>query len=416
MENNIENKLLDKFKLNIAISNFEEEYKNNTNKRNTLYSRKNWRYIMKKRIITTACASIVLVSGVVCATNIENIKNYFVGLDYGIRTAAENGYIANPKMDYVKSDVEIENEGIILDDISTEVKIEDFMMDDLNLNVEFGFIFDKNIKEVFDLDNLRNINLDDLIVQDEENRIIYNGENGLMCFPSYHNKENNSVGLTYNMYSDSYPKSKKLYFTFNKIKLIEKDIQNTVTLKGSWQIQVDVPENMYNRTSENYRVVSCDNENFEVYSSKVTDTGFEIGVIISDIKREKSPFTYQELYEKTEKYNKEFEEGTLSKEAIEFMDKYNEYQLKNNPIQVTSYSGIGTREKAVTPSYVENDNGKNFESTLSPSRRAKTEWLDGDKYNFYETFGMTKYESTNKIKVILYYYGNPVTIELEKIK
>ena len=54
--------------------------------------------------------------------------------------------------------------------------------------------------------------------------------------------------------------------------------------------------------------------------------------------------------------------------------------------------------------------------TLSPSRKEKGEWLDGNKYNFYETFGMTKYDSTDNIRVVLYYYGEPITIELEKVK
>ena len=37
------------------------------------------------------------------------------------------------------------------------------------------------------------------------------------------------------------------------------------------------------------------------------------------------------------------------------------------------------------------------------------------QYNYYETFAMTKYEAIDKIKVILNYYGELVTIELEKI-
>lgn len=67
-------------------------------------------------------------------------------------------------------------------------------------------------------------------------------------------------------------------------------------------------------------------------------------------------------------------------------------------------------------SYVENENGKKFEITLSPSRKAKTYYIEGNKYDFYETFSMTKYDTTDKIKAVLYYYGKPVTIELEKVK
>ena len=51
---------------------------------------------------------------------------------------------------------------------------------------------------------------------------------------------------------------------------------------------------MYNRTSESYRVISCDNKDFEVYQSKVTDTGFEIGVTISNIEEPELSFTDEE--------------------------------------------------------------------------------------------------------------------------
>ena len=42
------------------------------------------------------------------------------------------------------------------------------------------------------------------------------------------------------------------------------------------------------------------------------------------------------------------------------------------------------------------------------------EWLEGDKYDFYETFGLTKYDMTDKIKVVLFYYNTTVVIEFQK--
>lgn len=53
---------------------------------------------------------------------------------------------------------------------------------------------------------------------------------------------------------------------------------------------------------------------------------------------------------------------------------------------------------------------------MSPSRRAKDKWLEGNKFDFYETFAMTKFDATNTIKVVLNYYGEAVIIELEKVK
>ena len=93
-----------------------------------------------------------------------------------------------------------------------------------------------------------------------------------------------------------------------------------------------------------------------------------------------------------------------------------EYWDKKMPIELSGFIHGELECTDTNCSYVENSNGEKFECTMSPSRRAKCDWLEGNKFDFYETFGMTKYDATDKIKVVLYYYGEPVTIELEKVK
>ena len=93
-----------------------------------------------------------------------------------------------------------------------------------------------------------------------------------------------------------------------------------------------------------------------------------------------------------------------------------EYWNKREPIELSGSIHGDLTCTTTYCSYVENSNGEKFECTMSPSRRAKADLLEGNKYDFYETFGMTKYDATDKIKVVLYYYGEPVTIELEKVK
>ena len=451
--------LLDKLKLNIAISNFEEDLKEKSP-----LIKENWRsYSMKKKIIAISCMSVLLASGVVFATNIENIKNHFEGLDKGVQTASKNGYVGNPEMDYIESEVKVDSdkqkdEGNVFDDIEVQAKIDDFMMDDLNLNIEFNFDFDEKLKEVFNFDILHSIDLLDLVIKDEENRILHSNLNkeefeeycsrnnldyvfgksnenyfntGFMNFPNNCNFENCSSKLTYNIYStEEYPKSKKLYVSFGKIKLTEENTNNIVTLKGDWNIELDVPEVMYNRTSESYRVISCDNKDFEVYQSKVTDTGFEIGVTISNIEEPELSLTDEEhnklsstefsVKKNGEIVTKSFNENgeivaetEVDEETKEIIKKYMEFHKKRNPISV---GNIDWSMNKTNPSYVENSNGEKFECTMSPGRKANTNFVNKNTYDFYETFSMTKYDSTDRIKVVLYYYNNPVTIELEKIK
>ena len=273
------------------------------------------------KIIATSCIGIILISGVVVATNYNKIINYF-GLGNGIDTAVESGYIEEPNMNYISSFSTLEDEenAIILSNIKTNVKINNFLMDDLNLSVNFDFEFDKAINETVNFNDIRNIELRDLIVTDEENRIIYCKttkdvfdeyckkydlpyifgqfnenymNNGLNSFIKYHDQETSQISLIYNMYADGYPKSRKLKFNFSKIlikELNENEIEKNTILTGEWNINVDVPEKMYNRQTVPYKVVRCSNEDFNITTAFVTDTGFEIGIIIDNMEKPESYF------------------------------------------------------------------------------------------------------------------------------
>lgn len=444
MNNDVKN-IYDKFKIIAAINNFQKEDEKEISKKSKVIIPISWRYIMKKRIIAIACTSIVLVSGVVFAANNNNIKQYFRNLGKGIDSAANNGYVANPEMNFVESNATVNSEsGEELNNINVNAKIDDFIMDDLNLSTKFSFEFDDSIKEYLNVYNIEDIGLNDLIVRDENNNIIYGGNDeeafkeyckvnnldyvygetndnylntGLNFFIDNDNEKDNIVSLIYNMYSDGFPKSKKLYFSFSKITLTEKDDEsgnlNKFILNGNWNINVDVPSNMYNRTSDSYKVISCDNDNFDIYVNSVSDTGFEIGAIISNIAMSDKNLSTEEL-KQISTLDDDLLSGKITQtQADELKNKYNDYMYKNNPISL--YSRSSEYGKTYLASYVQNSNGEKFESTLSLSRKSKAEWLKGNKYNFYDTFSMTKYDETQKIKVILYYYGEPVTIELEKI-
>lgn len=381
MNNNKNDEELEQLKLNITAYKFREEVQKSSALENKQRKGVN---IMKKKIIATACASLILVSGIVFAINSKKGNTTDRGLGKGVETAIENGYMANLEMDFMD-----------FDDKGTKIKIENFFMDDLNLSINFLIKFDESKNNI---DKISEINLNKLVIRDEENKIIFEGfnpeffekyckENNLdYKFGDFYNdnifncglnwfiesKEKDMLRLTYNIYvgNCNFPKSKKLYFSLGgmQIKGFENGTENEYELDGNWNVEVDVPENMYTRTDEYYKVVNCDNSNIYIYSAKVTDTGLEIGAIISNIKK-----------------------------AIDDREEATEY-------------------RKILNSYIENENGDKFYCDLSPSRRNKGYYIDeNNQYDFYETFGMTKYNATNKIKVVLYYYGEPVTIELEKI-
>lgn len=429
-----EKELLGKFKNSATILNFKNEIENEKMRI------KDRRFInLKNKGIVAVCTSLILVSGIVFAVNTEKIKDHFRGLGNGIDSAIKQGYIYEPKENYNKSYASLDiNEIENIDNIIVDSKIDTFLMDDYNISTEFNLKIDEKINEYVNLENIDSIILKDLIIRDEENRILFvgndkvsfenyckennlnytfgeNNENyynsGLNCF-LYYNKEGKILKLMYNIYSDNYPKSKKLYYSFGKILIKENNSEKTFLINGNWKIDLDVPEKMYNRTKEGYKILSCDNEDINVYSATVSDTGFEIGVIIKNLENPEFPNEIKKLqkemkaqYNNSKDLNKALNEKLYEPYYAEMLMEY--FRKIQPPIKVWDNADDSK------VSYVENANGKRFKSTESPSRNYKGEWLN-DKYNFYETFGMTKNDATDRIKVVLFFYGEPVTIELEK--
>ena len=156
--------LFEELQGNIIADNFEKEY--------TLKEKKYWRvYEMKKRIIAITMGGIMLASGVAFGFHSEEIINYMKGLGKGIDTAANNGYIEKTNMETINQNTTVENN--IIDNVKVGAKIDDFIMDDYNLSVKFDFEFDENIDNVIDFEKIKNIELSDLCVSDENNIILY---------------------------------------------------------------------------------------------------------------------------------------------------------------------------------------------------------------------------------------------------
>ena len=419
MNNTIDSELLEMVKLKIAISKCKEEIKQTSPYKN------NSGNFIKNKIMAIACAFLLLISGIVVGANLEKITKYFRELGQGVDTAIENGYISEPNVQFVN-----------VDNIGANIKIEDFIMDDHILNLNMVLEFDESI---VDMSKVTDIKLSDLIVTDEENRIIYINadsetfekyckENNLnYTFSEYNekymdngvnsfieSKDESSIRLIYNIYSNKFPKSKKLYFSFETIEITEYDNNQKTkyNFTGNWETYVDVPENMYNREDIYYEVVSCDNKDFDVYTVKVTDIGFEIGIIISNIEK---PESNDEEDDEISRLYEQYNNGEISEEQYKEVLVEWQYKSINSYIPI-SLSEHNIKGENIEPSYVKNENNEKYEYVKSATRTSSNKFLNGNKFNFYATFNMTKYNATDKINVILYYYGEPVTIELEKIE
>lgn len=351
-------------------------------------------------------------------------------------------------MDYISSQSTFQNDTntIILNNLETGVKINEFLMNDQNFSVNFEFQFDKSINEVIELDQIKNIELKDLIVIDEENRIIFSMatketfdeyckknnlpynfnefnenyiNNGLNRFIRSSDITTNQISLNYNIYTENkFPKSKKLRFDFGNI-ILERTNENesdkNVIISGDWSINVDVPAKMYNREDITYKVVNCTNNNFNITAALATETGFEIGIIINNI--EKPPYYLQLVNEEIrEEINKGIiteEETNERRNELLRTPKYQNLLAQLDPIQDTPCSELENMSIENT-SYIENEKFEKFEKSLSPTRKQENNFIDNNKFSYYETFELTKYDITDKLKLQIMFKEEPVIIELER--
>ena len=87
---------------------------------------------------------------------------------------------------------------------------------------------------------------------------------------------------------------------------------------------------------------------------------------------------------------------------------------KMHPIKTRDH--FHQKENIENITYIENENGQKFTAGYSASRKQNSNFIDGDKYNFYETFELTPGDATDKLKVRVMYNDKPYIIELERGK
>ena len=312
-------------------------------------------------------------------------------------------------------------------------------------------------------ENFGCLDLTNLIIVDNENKIIqFNGdEEQFNNFCKEHNlnysykkynenyintlsnsliteidTENNIIKATYNFVSNSnMPNSKQLSIYLNKLSFTpKKENENTIHLSGNWNFNVDVPKNMYDRKSQYYKVVSCEKDNFDVYEAKATDTGFEIGITITGIEPPKMPDELAKRNEEIARANN----GQISfsnKEKFislygdeKYIEMYSNYYNQLYPINITGEPRV-VWENKTEGCYILNSNKEKFGCAMEMTGRKQNsnfkynETIDENglstveytgEFDFYETFEMTKYDATDKITLVIDYYGKPVHIVLEK--
>ncbi len=420
--------ILNNIQENIAIEKFRTIHKRQEKTKKILQS---------TLTVIICCLSV---TGIVFAKDISTklYDNFFM-TGKGMETAMNEGYIENTNMDYENANTTIENTetGEVIEDIETKVKVSEFVMDDFNLSITFDVELSEKAKEIVTADEIWEFNFSDLVISDENNVVLYcptgvrynefsqahnlgidyeealdNGSyigSGVNIIPI--EREGNHVKVVYNIYTggDShYPKSKTLTVDMTKISISKNEEasmgEEEITLTGDWHFDVEVPEKMYNRQSVVYSQVDTTNEDYQVESATLYDTGMEI---MAKIKTEPKP-KYPSFLE-FDFYDSLSDEDPLKNEDIlgyiswkeRQTDAYKEYYEKVDELTNISI-------------YLTNENGETFSLNQGPNENGSIGIDEEGILTYTGMFDLTKYNKTEKVIVHFEYRGQTEEVVLEK--
>ena len=372
--------------------------------------RKSFKFL--KLALATTCCLTLIISGTAFALNKNNIinhaKNFFL-VNKGIDTAIDNGYIEKADINYINSN-------------KTKVSIENILMDDFNLSFSLLINIDKNI----DTSKIARIRIPNMIITDEENRILYCDDK--TTFDNYCKEKNlnytfgetsdnyinsgsnwyiknksadsKTFELVYNLSANKYPKSKKLFISFTQINMTEKEISENeeIALSGNWNIKYNLPKKFYNRTAIVYSVKSCSNPDFKITEACLYNTGFR--------------FDFET------KLKEWYPENADKKERDKAFEKHDEWylsELNKNELNSGYINGY------IRDEYLEAKDGKKYYPLASSTEDQFTSYQVTGDFRHMQTFSLTKYNSnadTLKIHFSLHlpYLDEPedVIIELER--
>lgn len=417
-------------------------------------------YYRNKLSLAAACCFVFLITGVVFAKDIEKIfVEKFRSLGKGVSTAVENGYVAKSEMPLIEKDMLLtnKNNGEIIDTIHTKAKLENAVIANGRIGIEVYFEFDSKLNNYanigkntvdgnIDYENSHHFEFNDIFVLDDEYHILALAPSGIEKCENYftvnnlsypdnneandiinsiiNNIDNNDSNLIktnveiYFRYDETF-KPKKLCLSFGEFNLIPKvesneNIEVNMKSDDNWFMEIDIPEELYDMTEEYYKVTKCENENFNVYTAKVTNTGFEIGLVVTNAEKPAYPFRMDEIFlSKEEVYSGDYtRESYIDFYGEEFVDLAENYYRQFSLIRTDGCVWGAPWIQHTEGCYVINSKGEKF--LFDYKNHNRTEPPIKDKYCFNGWFSMTRFDATDNITVVIDFDGQPVNIELEK--
>ena len=272
------NKIFQKVKMKIAISNVkEEDIVMNKRKLN-----------IGKGIGIAACVTLSM-TGVVLATT-QIINKFGLNSSDGIQTAVENGYYSDVNTEYKEANgISTNIESFLIDDNNFDININLTFDDSYNLQdmiakngtieiMDLKIVNEKNEK-VFETGELESEEMTSLYATEQEARDNYDSYKGAYS-ENIQKINNNEIKyyLTATGNPVEFPTSKKLKVTFNKIRnrYWKNGKEKYRIYEGEWSYEIDVPSKMTQSNITQYKLVSISDESYKFDSAKVSNTAFKI--------------------------------------------------------------------------------------------------------------------------------------------
>ena len=261
----MDDKIMEKLKLKIAISEIKKESEIAMNKKKNFINTK---------IGIAACICIVLTTGVVFSKDIESyFKNLFTNSSEAINDAIENGYVQS-----------IEDEYVYDKDIG--VKVDSLVLDEMNLNISFAF-------EVND-ENIKSIRFKDVLITSDSGRKIFESElkyaEKLEDVPLAKSVDwsKSAQKISDTTFIDSILfglreteneiNSLKFEVTSLHIRYLDDTLEE---VEGNWNFEVEIIDEMKKKSSINY-VLKDNNEYVESCTGVLSATGLNINLRLKE--------------------------------------------------------------------------------------------------------------------------------------
>lgn len=224
------------------------------------------------------------------------------------------------------------------------------------------------------------------------------------------NRGSMPVEVIYNMYTENpnhYPKSKKLKFAFTKIALSNSEKatpgKEEITIKGNWEVEVDLPSKFYNRETYIYRAVDNENAEDKLLSCAVYNTNTTVELALKSKKQSKSsPYTTISALLNEGEATDAIKDYIMQK--VYRTEEYQEYVKEQHKLYDTQNI------------YIENAKGEKFGFTQGPIPNGGGSI---DEEGFFRPtcmLDLTQKDATDEMTLHLNYLERDIEIKLQREK